>query len=269
MTYYTIQPPAHLSFYVRYFWVLESDVDESMPFQHQSMADGCPELLFHYKGQFQRMNPEGREEGCFISGLQAQSQHSKTFSAKDDLGLFGVSLYPYAIPELLGIPSAEFSNLMPDLSQLLGCHSSGLEEKIMLCTNNRQRMAIICEFLETKLRSVSTQNQGISKTINFLLNSKENQDIIALAERNFLSLRQFERNFKQLSGFSPKLFTRIRRFQSALEKHRDTGLSLTQIAYDCGYYDQSHFIREFREFSGNHPGHFFSGKASPTAYTMA
>jgi AraC-like DNA-binding protein len=51
------------------------------------------------------------------------------------------------------------------------------------------------------------------------------------------------------------------RFESALEEYGNRNKSLTEIAYDCGYYDQSHFIHEFKEFSGHHPRHYFMGKA--------
>ncbi|TXJ23716.1 MAG: AraC family transcriptional regulator [Chitinophagaceae bacterium] len=85
----------------------------------------------------------------------------------------------------------------------------------------------------------------------------------------YLSTRQFERNFKEFAGFSPKLYSRIIRFQSAIEQYGQTGKSLTEIAYDCGYYDQSHFIHDFKEFSGLHPRHYFGGKAEGTSWKDA
>ncbi|MBC8045504.1 MAG: AraC family transcriptional regulator, partial [Fimbriimonadaceae bacterium] len=87
-----------------------------------------------------------------------------------------------------------------------------------------------------------------------------------LARQNFLSIRQFERNFKEFSGFRPKLFSRIIRFQSALSEYDNKGKPLTEIAYACGYYDQSHFIHDFKEFSGHYPKHYFSGKAEGAEY---
>nr|ELA7361934.1 helix-turn-helix transcriptional regulator [Elizabethkingia anophelis] len=66
-----------------------------------------------------------------------------------------------------------------------------------------------------------------------------------------------ERYFKQHIGISPNLYTRINRFQLALENIRQTQFDkLTDIAYQCNYYDQSHFIREFKEFSGTSPKRF-------------
>ncbi len=83
---------------------------------------------------------------------------------------------------------------------------------------------------------------------------------------NTLCTRQFERRFKEYSGFSPKLFSRITRFQSSLDSFGNKDKSLTDIAYDCDYYDQSHFINDFKEFSGYHPSQYFSGQAEGTAW---
>jgi methylphosphotriester-DNA--protein-cysteine methyltransferase len=72
--------------------------------------------------------------------------------------------------------------------------------------------------------------------------------------------------FKHFSGFSPKLFSRIIRFQSALNHYGKKEKKLTEIAYDAGYYDQSHFIQDFKEFSGHSPKEYFSGKTETTQW---
>lgn len=88
----------------------------------------------------------------------------------------------------------------------------------------------------------------------------------ALAKQVFQSTRQFERTFKQFAGFNPKLFSRIIRFQTALGEYHNKDKSLTEIAYECGYYDQSHFIQDFKEFSGHNPKEYFSGKTEATEW---
>ena len=68
-----------------------------------------------------------------------------------------------------------------------------------------------------------------------------------------LGNRQLERQFKFHTGFEPKLYARICRFQHALALERSTPLSWAAIAADCGYYDQAHLIADFKEFSGATP----------------
>jgi AraC-like DNA-binding protein len=267
MNYNTLQPPAHLVKYIRFFWTLECEVTPESPYIHRCLADGCPELLFHYKGKFDRLNAQEQPENCFSSGLQAQSRHFKRFIIDRDFGLFGVYLYPNALFELFHFAAPELTNGMPDLQTVLGPEANMLEEQMMLAIDNQQRVNIITRFLEMKIAKAKMVRPEITQTIRHIIGSKGTNSMESLANRQFLSLRQFERQFKTLSGFSPKLFTRIIRFQSAIAEAKNQGRSLTQIAYDCGYYDQSHFIHDFREFSGYHPGHYFSGNSeAPILY---
>lgn len=256
MNYYTIAPSKTLSAYVRFFWVLESDE----PYCHRSMADGCAEMVFHYKGSFDEITVPGQIERSFDAGLHGPSQNYRRFSTDKSFGIFGVYLYPFAIPQLFSIPANELSDQMPDLASLLGADGSELEEKIIMAETNLQRVAILSSYLEKKLKNVTSHGAVVS-VINAIIHSKGLMPVDELAKRSFLSTRQFERNFKAFSGFSPKLYSRIIRFQMATQNYGASHKTLTDIAYDCGYYDQSHFIHDFKQFSGYHPKQYFSGKA--------
>ncbi len=100
---------------------------------------------------------------------------------------------------------------------------------------------------------------------NIILN-KGTIQVNAMAKKYYLSERQFERQFQEFSGFNPKKFSRIVRFQSAMSQYGNMVKSLTDIALDCGYYDQSHFIHDFKEFSGHHPKKYFSGNSEATKW---
>lgn len=256
MIYYTIPPPPSLSTYVRFFWVLESD----QPYCHRSMADGCAEMVFHYKGVFDEI-ANGKTEKSFLAGLHGPSQLYRRFIINNSFGIFGVYLYPFAIPQLFSLPANELSDQMPDLETLFGAEGRQLEENIMLAKNNRQRVAIASTFLEKKLSKNKEHNSCFYSIISNIIHAKSLKTVDQLAKNSFLSVRQFERNFKLFSGFSPKLYSRIIRFQLATQQYGHANKNLTDIAYDCGYYDQSHFIHDFKQFSGYHPKRYFSGMA--------
>ncbi len=256
MNYYTIAPSPALAPYVRFYWVLESDE----PYCHRSMADGCAEMVFHYKGSFNEITLSEQTERSFNAGLHGPSQNYRRFITNKGFGIFGVYLYPFALPQLFSIPANELSNQMPDLATLFGADGRELEEKIIMAESNLQRVTILSSYLEKKLKNITSQ-QAVVSVINEIIHSKGLMPVDELAKRSFLSMRQFERNFKSFSGFSPKLYSRIIRFQMATQNYGASHKTLTDIAYDCGYYDQSHFIHDFKQFSGYHPKQYFSGKA--------
>lgn len=266
MKYITINPPESLARYVRFFWVLEGEACEEKPYIHRGMADGCAELVFHYHGVFDELFLNGKSEKSFNAGLDAQSQRFRRFSISQNFGIFGVYLYPYAVSHLFSIPATELKNQLLDLKTLLGKDENGLEEKMILAPDTPSRVRILTQFLENRLPSTKPVRPGVFETINFIIKCNGMVKVETLAERNFLSTRQFERNFKRFSGFAPKLFSRIIRFQTALNLYGKEQISLTEIAYDMGYADQSHFIRDFKEFSGQNPKEFFSGNGEGTEW---
>jgi len=266
MKYFTIKPPERLAAYVRYFWVLEGEASADKHYIHRSMADGCAELIFHYNGIFDEMMNDNAAGQSFSSGLAGPSQRFRRFLIKQNFGIFGVYLYPFAVSQLFSLPGTDVRNQMIDLRSLLGVEANALEEKVMLATDNDRRLKIVAEFLERKLTKVKKQPPGVFESIKYIIQTNGVTTIEELAKQSFLSTRQFERNFKQFSGFNPKLFSRIIRFQAVLDKYGDKEKSLTEIAYECGYYDQSHFIQDFKEFSGHNPKEYFSGKAEATEW---
>jgi AraC-like DNA-binding protein len=132
--------------------------------------------------------------------------------------------------------------------------------------NFNERVKILSTFLEHLLLKSDVIQPGVFETINHIIKTKGITNINVLAERNFLSRRQFERNFKQFSGFSPMVFSRIIRFQNTFEDLGNPHKSLTQIGIDAGYVDQSHFIREFKKFSGYTPKEYFFNKGEGTEW---
>jgi len=266
MRYLTFSPPPGLAGYVRYFWMLEGEGSVDQPYIHRSMADGCAELIFHYQGTFDELVTDSLTEKSFASGLSGASQHFRRFSINRNFGIFGAYLYPFAVSQLFSLPGTETRNQMLDLKYVAGSQADELEEKMMLATSCTERVNIMTAFLESRLTKIKKQPPGVFEVIKYLIHTKGNTNVDTLAEKSFLSTRQFERNFKQFTGFSPKLFSRIIRFQNAIAHYGHRTKSLTDIAYTCGYYDQSHFIQEFKEFSGHNPREYFTGKAEATQW---
>lgn len=255
MNYKIIKPPQQLSDYVRYFWFFENNTSTDKPFVHQAFAYPCPEIIFCYKGHF-NYSVEFGPENSLTSGIFGQTQTFSKVSSSTDFGIFGFYLYPHALPQLFCLPASEITNQSADIKTFFGKEGEILEEKIMLASNNDQRVKLVCDFLEARLKNERTVYRKIFSSINLISTNCSVASVKTLADNSFLSVRQFERKFKEFSGFSPKLFLRITRFNSVLNKAFQDN-SLAQIAYECGYYDQSHFIHDFQKFSGHNPKEYF------------
>ncbi|WP_153801001.1 AraC family transcriptional regulator [Foetidibacter luteolus] len=258
MIYQTFAPPQILQPYVRYFWALELEVGNGDSYTHRTMACGCPELVFHYKGAFEPADGSAADKSPAL--FHAQSSSYRRFTTMESFGIFGAFIYPFAVPRLFGQSAAATSNCMIGLANLLGSKGRMLEEQMMLANNNSQRLQILCGFLEKKLVNPPAEQHPVIEAIKYIVHTNEFITVNELSGQFNLSARQLERRFNDFAGFSPKFFNRLARFEKALAKYpKLPGTSLTGIAYDCGYYDQSHFIHDFKQFSGYHPKQYFSG----------
>lgn len=266
MNYYTIPPPENLKPYVRCFWVLTHDLAVNEPaYVYRSVADGCVEMVFHYQGDFAEIVNEQHESG-WKAGLHFQSGVYRRFITTQNFGIFGAYVYPYAIPQLLNMPSSEVTGEMLDVKELFGADGHRLEEEMMLSIDNDSRTKILSAFLEKRLQFSFAKDPHIITAIHQVINYTQNMGTVdALANRFALSTRQFNRKFKEYAGFSPKMYLRLMRLRNALNEY-GSNKSLTQIALDCGYYDQSHFIHDVKAFTGYHPGYYFSGRAEGQEY---
>ncbi|HOO08377.1 MAG TPA: helix-turn-helix domain-containing protein [Cyclobacteriaceae bacterium] len=264
MKYRTIQPTKKLSRFVRFYWSLEGSVPNGHPYVHRTLANASPEMIFHYKGSFEELNQSGQTEKTFLTGVHAQTDRVRRFIAKSDYGIFGVYLQPYAIPVLFGVPSSDIKNELPDLTTLLGGEGERLTEKMMLAGSNVQRLQIINGFLEQRLTGVDPP--GIVNATHQIFNRNGLVNVKNLAAQSSLSQRQFERKFKEFIGFTPKSFSKVVRFNALLWNYKRPNASLTEMAYDFDYYDQAHFIQDFKQFSGYNPKTYFSGKAKEVFY---
>ena len=264
MKYQTIPPSPKLAPYIRCFWIYEDEASTAEPYIYRAYANGCPELVFHYQSTFDQII-DGKTERSFAAGIHAQARKPTRFVVHQNWGIFGCYLYPFALPRLFSFPANDFTDREIDFRSVLGREGKDLEEKMLTAGGNDSRLQILSQFLEKRLAADRKEVPLVFASIGHIIRSRGLVNVRELARENFLSDRQFERKFKEFSGFSPKLFARISRFQAALTEY-GSGKSLTAIAYDCGYYDQSHFINDFKEFSGYNPGLFFSGLAEGSEY---
>lgn len=266
MKYYTIEPPTELADYIQYFWVLEGSASINNPFSHRALADCCPELIFYYNGFFNILTDTSGPLGTFASGVYGQSKQFKKLKATTSFGIFGVYLYPYAVPSLFSLPAHQLSGQSADLISLCGKDGIALEEKVILASNNYQRVKLVSDFIRKRLYKSNPNNPGILHCIKHLTHSKYPASITSLANDCNLSRRQFERIFKWYSGFSPKNYINLVRFNAVIKSKKPAAFSLTQTALDFGYFDQSHFIHDFKTFSGYTPKEYFKQKIAEDEY---
>lgn len=166
------------------------------------------------------------------------------------------------INRIFGLPMYELSDEIFSLEEVLGNQAAILEEQLAYATNVWQMACIADKFLLSFL-SRRVKNNTFSNNIALasdLINTHPNTlSIKQWACKTNMSIRNFQRRFKEQVGVSPKLYAKIVRFDKVLKrKIMQPGESWSSVAYECGYFDQMHLIRDFKAFTGFTPFDFFN-----------
>lgn len=157
------------------------------------------------------------------------------------------------LQRLIGIPLHEITNLDINASLVFATEIREMEQRLKEAKNNTEIKNIIDRFFLSKLSVIKEEN-AFDKAIDYLVANNGNVAVSKLAYHANISMRQFERRCNERLGVSPKLFARLTRFAAAyLLKEKNPTLSWTSIAYEAGYFDQNHLIRDFKSFSGFTP----------------
>ncbi|WP_217604188.1 helix-turn-helix domain-containing protein [Chitinophaga sp. GbtcB8] len=245
MNFQIIPPPASLKNYVRHFWMLEDQTDDVSPKTFTAMCNGIPGLIFQEKPEAFAGFEGERLPQLFVFGQAKQYGQLHCYGS---FRTIGVSFQPTALKSVFGLNANELTHQNTCISQLT---KTSLTEQLLNCSSLQQQVDCLSTFLLAQVR----RHEGGNKKVEYAVDAlQQGTNLSRVLHDLNLSGRSLERLFHSHIGIAPSLFTRICRFQTSLAFLRQGRFhSLTDLAHSIGYYDQSHFIRDFKLFSGASP----------------
>ncbi|HEV2676057.1 MAG TPA: helix-turn-helix domain-containing protein [Aliidongia sp.] len=192
--------------------------------------------------------------GSFMAGLH--ERFVLVQATGSSLGV-QVNFTPLGAHAILRRPMADLTDRVVDLGDLLGPAGLRLELRLREARSWSDRFSLIDDFLLDRLAAAPASSPGIAWAWGQLELSGGLIPIGVLARTLECSPRHLIAQFRQRIGLPPKSIARVLRFSRAVALFsRDDGRRWADIALDCGYFDQAHLNREFREFAGSTPGDF-------------
>ncbi|MDB5134597.1 MAG: Helix-turn-helix protein [Mucilaginibacter sp.] len=257
MHYREFLPNILLQPYVQCFFICETDT--AVIAEDSVFATGFVEIMFNLGAN----GPEQIVNGGLVHEpsvqLWGQTIRPFTFTSFRKHAMLGIRFFPHTAACFFNEPIALFNDQVIDFHDVAGKAADLLYAQLMEAGCLEQRIALIERFLLARL-SLFEHKFGKLKMVSNILQDLGRDDffenIHSVAARYGISSRYLQKLFVSYSGLSPGLFSKIARFQQSVQLLTQKDLSLTIIAYRCGYYDQSHFIKDFRSFTGTAPSHF-------------
>lgn len=248
MLYSEYQPCKELSQFINCYWVSPTilslgDFIYSAK-QEIIIPDGCMDIIFEVDKQTNDYN-------CYIVGMMSKPIIAfPDFSQKQ---IYAIRFNPGGAYSFINNNLDDFTDLAVDLKNI----SNNLEREMAAIFLSKKSLYEKIKYLNVFfLRHFSQrgQNEVIMNSLASIFSAKGNVEINKLAQDLHISERQLNRIFKQRIGLAPKEFTRIIRFQNALQRVLlSSNVNWSSLAVESGYHDQAHFIGEFKTFAGITP----------------
>ena len=257
MDYKTYEPSYDLKPLVRCYWSLESKNGENSEKQI-IVPDGCMEMIFHYGDLYRQYLQDGKKIIQPRSFVFGQLTRPLEIEPTGKTGILSVRFHPQGFLPLTTLPIKELENTATSLNKLFGEDGDKIEQEIIGINDNAKRIEHIERFLQGRLAKPGTIDRVIKSTVDTILTANGKLSVIEIAERNAIHRRQLERKFSTTIGLSPKQLSKTIRLQATLKMLLSKQFkNLTSLAYQGEYYDQAHFIKDFKEFTGFTPKEFY------------
>ncbi|HYE53607.1 MAG TPA: helix-turn-helix domain-containing protein, partial [Chitinophagaceae bacterium] len=254
MSYQTYIPCDALKPYVRSFAIAESIEEGS----YKILPDTGIVIGFQYKGKLSYFD-NSNEVALSAAGITGLRDSYRTFRNAANTGTVLVYFKEAGAATFFRQPIHELFRESVSLENfMLRSELLVTEEQLAEASTHSAKIEVIEQFLLARMQS-TTPDQMVLSALALIHKSKGTIRIRELAQQLYISQGALEKRFRKVAGASPKKFAGIVRIKHILQKY-DASSSLTSLGYEAGFYDQAHFIKEFKAFTGETPDTFFSAK---------
>jgi AraC-like DNA-binding protein len=233
-----------ISEYVKGILVIENYQDKK-PFMLPLFANGTPTLVFQTaKGQI-------KNQSNYLT-LFGQTVLPEQLFINGEFKLIAYFLAPHSLPTLFGIQANELTDKPIDFNLL--ANNSVLQEQLLNAETISNELSLLDDYIYSLIAKANTNINRIKYATEIILQNLSVNILAQVQKELCITERTFQRMFEINIGISPNQFRRINQFNKAFQQLNSRQFqNLSDIAFDNGYSDQSHYIRTFKEFTNITP----------------
>lgn len=238
-------PADYLKPYVQSFMIIES----TNGMVNTILPDTSVVMAFRYKGII-----EDNGHSLPVSTITGLRNSPRFISYQKNTAALLVVFTAGGAAAFFKLPMHELFKSSLSLDQLADCRE--VEDRLAEAVTTRERIQIVERFLLSIMQE--QQDCLVLHAIGLIRQAKGDVRIKSLLAALHISQDAFEKRFRKITGTSPKQFAVTVRLRNVIEQYTTKPSSLTAVAHTAGYFDQAHFIKDFRSFTGQTPQSFFS-----------
>lgn len=251
MHYLQKAPIPQLSGIIKSFWMVDSENDATIH-QEKIIPDGYPEMIFHYHNPYRaRINKKWHTQSRqLIAG-----QISNHFFLENTglIGTFAIKFQPWALSILFNLDMSTLKDKVVPINKKILKVLAAVKVIAIGSKSFEYKSSEIEKWFIQFLSSKKITNTAGERATQLIIEKKGDISIRDIQKKVNLSERSLERYFFSHIGLSPKFYSRVIRFAYIFQLAQVNKIDWLDIVYQAGFYDQSHFIRNFKEFTGEDP----------------
>lgn len=248
-------PAWPLSDFVALLWLYEGYQQPHK--KERLLPDGSMELVINLKEDRIRLyDPHDTDRFQTLRGPLLVGAHSEYFviDTAEQHTVAGVHFKPGGAFPFLGLPARQFHNVRMPLNDLWGRLADELRSRVLEAATPQARFSVMEQVLLARAAGRFDRHPAVAFALREFRSVPHTRTIAEVTAQIGLSAKRFIEVFSGEVGLTPKLFCRVRRFQRVLRRiGKGRAVEWAAVAADGGYFDQAHFIRDFRAFSGINP----------------
>lgn len=247
-------PHPTLAPYIESYWFVFPTDDAPVELSVDVFVDLRADLVFNFGAPYARTVHGERRRVVRASNLDAQRVHPIRIEQRGDVRICGVRFKSAGLAPFVRKAVDAWSDAVVPVATAFGREGVALEASLRAADGDRDAQTRLFDAFFVERLELTPAKRTLHELKTAIEAEGGLERMAELCDRTGVSARQLDRLFRAHLGFSPKTFARVVRFQRGLTRlMRDPGCTLAQVAAECGYYDQPHFVREFRAFSGTTP----------------
>jgi AraC-like DNA-binding protein len=274
MEYRELSPPPQLSHLARCCWTLEGAATDAAA--DPVFPDGRPEIIWNLGEPIRARRPDGVVEQQPPLMLVGQITAPFVVQPTGVVRLFGIRLEPFGAAPFCANMSAITDSWLDLERRLFGVTAQSFNAASSPHVPRNQTLALageqLIDALVQTLRARREQDDlphpAVIAACTTIRDGRGNVSLEQLSADLDITLRSLQRRFAAEVGIPPKLLARITRFQHVFSAWREDPRRLAAVAADCGYFDQSHLVRDFRDFAGDAPAAALTEQAAFTSFFL-
>lgn len=246
--YQVITPHPLLAPYIGCYWILR--VPQGQPARRELiLPDGYAELILNYGQTYTWYDPvRDVEQVIKTVHLVGEREASILVDLQNGLNQVGVKFKPVGLFALLRQPLDALANQMVGVDELGDSSIQELSEQVFEAPDDTAKIEVLNSFLLKRLLVSNLPDQRIQAALRLILNRQGNIRVNEITDYLDIHYKTLERTFKAYVGLTPKVFVQIVRFKQVYKQFHSVAVQDPSFFLDLGYYDQNHFIKDFKYF---------------------